>query len=189
MNHRHSLPLEPAPQLDKQRLSLRRDRTPEVEEDFESGSTRLIEELEAASSHAVHVAGLFDSERCGQLLPSDGHVKRIGLDVEELARRAESAELPVNFNRRCAVRHQNPHRTECLEALKQFLPPANIEFHDPIRWECSNDFDLWYAEITGQLQCHLPRVLLNGCSDAVQQYGLLTCSARRSSLIVVWFLT
>ena len=67
--------------------------------------------------------------------PADVHVERVGLDVEELARRAEAAELSVNFNRRCPVGHQHPHRTKRLEAPKQLFPPGNIEFHDPIRRE------------------------------------------------------
>jgi hypothetical protein len=67
---------------------------PEIEEDFERCGTRLIEELEAACCHTVHVTRLLHSERSGQLLTADVHVKRVGLHVEELASRAETAELP-----------------------------------------------------------------------------------------------
>jgi hypothetical protein len=57
-----SPPLEPAPQLNKKSLTLRRDRPSEVEEDLESGGTSLIEKLEAACRHAVHVTGLLHGE-------------------------------------------------------------------------------------------------------------------------------
>jgi hypothetical protein len=125
MSYRNPLHLEPLPQLDEFRVSLRRNRTSEVEEDLESGGARLVEELKTACGGAVHVTGLFDSERSAQLCPPSVHVKRFGLHVEELARRAEAAELPVHFNRRSAVGHQHPHRAKSLEALDQLLPPAN----------------------------------------------------------------
>src|SRR5471030_709224 len=123
------------PQLDKQRLSLLRDRPSKVQEDLERCCTRLVEKLEAASCHAIHVTGLLHGERRSQLLPANVHVERIGLDVEELAHRAEASELPVRFNRRRPVGHQHPHRTKSLETLKQLFPPGNFEFHDSIRWE------------------------------------------------------
>jgi len=91
MNHRQSplhtpLPLELLPNLDEQRLTLSPDWTSEVEEDLESSGTRLIEELEAASRHAVHVPRLLHGERSGQLLATNVHVERIGPAIEELAR-------------------------------------------------------------------------------------------------------
>src|SRR5690348_17073431 len=48
------LALELGPQLDEPCLSLRQDRPPEVEKNFESGGPRLIEELKAACGGAVH---------------------------------------------------------------------------------------------------------------------------------------
>ena len=105
--------------------------------------------------------------------PADVHVEGIGLDVEELARRAEAAELPVNFNRRCAIGHQHPHRTKSLKALKQLLPPGNIEFDDPICWKGPDDFDLRHAEITGQLQGHFSGILLDGSPNAIRDFSLL----------------
>src|SRR5262245_1319710 len=57
-----TLALEPGPQLDELCLPLRPDRTSEVEKDFESGSPRLVEELKAASSGAIHVARLLHGE-------------------------------------------------------------------------------------------------------------------------------
>src|SRR5688572_20386011 len=56
------LSLELIPHLDEPRLSLRRDHTTEVKEDFKSSSTRLVEKLDAAGGRAVHVAGLFHGE-------------------------------------------------------------------------------------------------------------------------------
>src|SRR5262249_56978623 len=93
-----SLALESGPQFDELRFPLRLDRTSEVEEDFESGGTRLVKELEAAGGGAVHVAVFHHGEHRRQLLLADVQVQRFGLDVEELARRAETAELPVHFN-------------------------------------------------------------------------------------------
>src|SRR5579862_2534768 len=55
---RNDLPRELLPNLVELRLSLRWNRPAEVEEDLESGGTRLIEELEAACDGAVHVTGL-----------------------------------------------------------------------------------------------------------------------------------
>src|SRR5437763_1798282 len=107
---RLDLLLELAPQLDKHRLSLRRDLTPEVQKDFEGGGTLLVEELKAACGDAVQVAGLFDGKHRRQLLPSNVHVERVGLHVKELARRAEAAKLAFNLDCRCAVRHQHSHR-------------------------------------------------------------------------------
>jgi hypothetical protein len=147
----HSLPLESAPQLGKKRLSLRSYWTAEVEEDLESGGSRLIEELKTASGGAVHVSGLYHGEHSGQLLPADVHVERIGLDIEELAGRAEAAELSINLNRRSAVRHQYTHWTQSLQTPKQLVPSGNFEFCNPIRWKCSDNFDLWHTKITSQL--------------------------------------
>ena len=96
--------LELRSQFDELCFSLSSDWTAEVQEDLESGGTRLIEELETARCSTVHMTGLFDREHCGQLLPSDVHIERISLHVEEFARRAEAADLPVNFDRRCAIR-------------------------------------------------------------------------------------
>src|ERR1022692_95789 len=69
-----------------------------------------------------------------------------------------------------------------LKTPKQPLQMGNIEFHDPIRWKCSDDLDLRHAEVTGQLQSHLLRVLLNGGSDAIfhfiRLHTRLPCATR-----------
>jgi hypothetical protein len=62
MPTKKSLSLEFVPQLDESCFFLRQDRTSEVEEDFESSATRLVEELKAASGGAVHMTRLFHGE-------------------------------------------------------------------------------------------------------------------------------
>jgi hypothetical protein len=100
-------------------------------------------------------------------VPIGWHVEGVGLDVEELTRRAETTELPFNFCRRCTVRHQHSHPAECLKAPKQLLPPGNVKLGDSIRREGSDDLDFWNAQITGQGQGHLPGVLFDSGTDAI----------------------
>src|SRR6185437_13470437 len=68
--HLESPSLESSPQLDEPCFSFRRNRLSKVEEDFENGGTRLIEELETACGGAVHVPRLFHGEHSRQLLPA-----------------------------------------------------------------------------------------------------------------------
>jgi hypothetical protein len=51
-------------------------------------------------------------------VPIGWHVEGVGLDVEELTRRAEVAELAVHLDRRRSVRNQHAHRPQCLEVPK-----------------------------------------------------------------------
>jgi hypothetical protein len=129
---------------------------------LQGGGPRPVEELEAADGGAVHVAGRHHGEGDGLLPPADVHVQRGGLDVEELAGGAEVAELPVRLHRRRAVGHQDSDRPGGLQAAEQLLPPGRVQLRDPVRREGPDDLDLRHAEVTGQLQGHLPRVLLDG---------------------------
>src|SRR5262249_2963547 len=148
------LSLKTCPQLRKPRFSLGGDRPTEIEENLESRSASLVEELNAAGGSAVKVAGLLHSESCRQFLPPDVHVEGVSLDVEELAGHAESAELSVKFDRRRTIGHQHAHRTHGLKTTDQLLPSSNVKFHDPIRGKSTNDLDLRHAKVTGQLQGH-----------------------------------
>ena len=102
------------------------------------------------------MAGLLHGEDSGQLFPANMHVERIGLNVEECPGRAEAAELPINFNRRCSIRYEHADRTECLEASNQFLPAADIQIYDAIGGKGSDDLDLRHAQIECKLQRHFP---------------------------------
>src|SRR5262249_7882863 len=133
-----------------------------------------IEKLKAVRGRAVHVAGLFHGEHRSQLLPTDVQVERVGLDVEELAGGTEAPEPPVNLDRCRTVGHQNPYRTYSLQAPQQFLPPGNVQLHDPIRRKGPNNLDLRHAEVSGQLQRHFSGVLFHRSPNALRHPSWLT---------------
>src|SRR5262245_22096471 len=88
-----SLP-ELVPQSAKFRQALRRrGLAAEGQVHLERRAPFCIEELKAQGGRGVHVTGLLDGEHAGQLSPADMHVERLRLNVEELAKRAEVAEL------------------------------------------------------------------------------------------------
>src|SRR5262249_26098359 len=126
-----------------------------------------------ASSSAVQVTRLLHGKCSGQLLPADVHVEGIGLNVEEFACRAEATKLAINLNRGCTVGNQHSNRTQSPEISKQHLPPGNIKFRDPIRWKCSDDFNLRHTKITSQLHGHLSRILFHRNSNSLGSMGLL----------------
>ena len=57
--------------------------------------------------------------------------------------------------------------TQDYQAAEQLLPPGRVQLRDPVRREGPDDLDLRHAEVAGQLQGHLPGVLLNGIPNAI----------------------
>src|SRR5262245_7828593 len=80
-----------------------RDAGPEAEEHLEGRMAGAVEELKAEGLLAIEMAGLFHGEDRTDLSPADVHVQGLGLDVEEIAGRAEVPELPVGLERGCPV--------------------------------------------------------------------------------------
>ncbi len=62
---------------------------------------------------------------------------------------------------RARARKSVAERAECLEAAEQVFPAGDVQFRRTLAGEGPDDLDLRHAVLTGQLQRHLPGVLLD----------------------------
>src|SRR5262249_16478877 len=89
-----------------------------------------------------------------------------GLDVEEIARRAETPELAVRPQGGRSVGDDDMHLAERLQAADQFFPALGVKLHGPVVGKGPNNLDLRHPELPSQEHGHLVRVFPDGCLDS-----------------------
>src|SRR5262249_173948 len=111
---------------------LGRNAAAETQEDFEGGMAGAVEELKAQRSSTVEMAALLDGEDGPDFAPADVHVHALGLDIEELASRAEVAEVAVRFQGRRAVGNNDVRFPQRVQGADQLLPARGVQLHGAV---------------------------------------------------------
>jgi hypothetical protein len=91
----------------------------ETQEHLEGRMARTVEELKTERLLPVEMAGLFHGEDRSDLSPANVHVQGFSLDVEEIARRAETPELAICLQGGCSVGDDHMHPAERLKIAER----------------------------------------------------------------------
>src|SRR5262249_50522206 len=133
---------ESIPNLSKSFDLFRRDAGPEAQEHLEGGMPGAVEKLKTEGLLAIEMAWLLHGEDRTDLSPADVHVQRLGLDVEEIARRAEVAELPVCLQGGCPVGDDDMHLAKRFQRADQLFPALGIQLNGALIGKGPNNLDL-----------------------------------------------
>src|SRR5262249_11944211 len=123
---------ELVPQFLEHRDALSGHRLAEVQKHLERRRTNPIIKLKAPGVNAVQMPRLLNRECRAQFLPTNVHIERGALHVEEVPALAEAIELTFHLCGRSAIGHDYSYGSKALKVAYQFFPPGDVQFRDPI---------------------------------------------------------